>query len=265
MRLPTCALALAFLAALPAAAEDLTIVSKVSRDGGPPTTATSYLTSDHVRIVQADGREFMIDLKSGDMTVVDGRRRQYFVVTRQDLEQARARIQQQMNNPQMKEAQERMKNLPPDVQKKMHAAMGGLVGAVTVQKAGTTRKVAGYTCEDWTIAFGQISKTEECLTSDLPLPAQSWERYREFAESMRNMMAAMGPMGKGISDLQEKMKDMKGFPLVMKTTAGLMGRTSTTSSEVVEIKRGPIPASAWQLPAGYTRVENPMLKGGPGM
>ena len=58
-----------------------------------------------------------------------------------------------MNNPQMKEAQERMKNLPPDVQKKMHAAMGGLVGAVTVQKAGTTRKVAGYTCEDWTIAL----------------------------------------------------------------------------------------------------------------
>jgi hypothetical protein len=264
MRFPTLMAVLALVAALPAAAEDLTILSKVSRAGGPPTTTTSYLANDRLRIVQADGREFMIDLKSGDMTVMDGQRRQYFVVTRQDLDQARARIQQQMNDPQMKEAQERMKNLPPEVQKRMQTAMGGLVSSVTVQKTGATRKIAGYSCEDWTVAVGEISRTEECLTTELPLPTQSWEKYRDFAESMRNMTAAMGPMGKGISDLQEKMKDMKGFPLVVKTTAGVLGRTSTTTSEVVEVKRGPIPASAWQIPTGYTKVDNPMLKGGRG-
>ena len=34
---------------------------------------------------------------------------------------------------------------------------------------------------------------------------------------------------------------------------------------VVEIRRGPVPASAWQVPAGYTKVDNPMTKGGRSM
>ena len=40
-----------------------------------------------------------------------------------------------------------------------------------------------------------------------------------------------------------------------------MGRPTTTTTEVVEIRRGPVPASAWQVPAGYTKVDNPMTKG----
>jgi len=41
--------------AVPAAADDLTILSKVTRGDEPPTTATSYLTSDHVRVIQGEG------------------------------------------------------------------------------------------------------------------------------------------------------------------------------------------------------------------
>jgi hypothetical protein len=56
------------------------------------------------------------------------------------------------------------------------------------------------------------------------------------------------------------MRDMRGYPLAVSTTVGMMGRSMATSSEVVEVKRGPIPASAWEVPAGYKKVENPMLK-----
>jgi hypothetical protein len=263
MRFPTHWLAVLTLAlAAPAAADDLTIVSKVSRGDEPPVTATSYLTSDHVRIAQGDGREMIADLKSGDITVVDGRKKQYFVVTRQDMDQLKARIQQQANSPEMQRAQEQMKNLPPEIQKKMQAAMGGLVGAVSVQKTGTTRKIAGYACDNWTVSFGQISKTEQCLSTELPLPAQVWDSYRDFTNNMMSMTSAMGPMGKGISDLREKMKDMKGYPLSARTTASVLGRATTTTTEVVEVKRGAIPTSAWQVPAGYTKIDNPMAKVG---
>jgi Domain of unknown function (DUF4412) len=262
MRFPTRSLAVLTLAlAVPAAAADLTILSKVTR-GEESSMATSYLTNDHVRIVQADGREMMADLKTGDVTMVDGRKKQYFVVTRQDMDQLKARIQQQANSPEMQRAQEQMKSLPPEIQKKMQAAMGGLVSSMIVQKTGATRKIAGYTCENWTVTLGQISKTEQCLTTELPLPVQAWDAYRDFANSMMGMMSAMGPLAKGLAEMQEKMKDMKGYPLAVTTTTTMMSRPTITTTEVVEIKRGPVPASAWQVPAGYTKMENPMAKGG---
>ena len=62
--------------------------------------------------------------------------------------------------------------------------------------------------------------------------------------------------------MQEKFKTMRGFPLATTTESNIMGLASTTVSEVTEVKRGPIPASAWEIPAGYTKVDNPMLKAG---
>jgi len=61
------------------------------------------------------------------------------------------------------------------------------------------------------------------------------------------------------------MKDMKGYPLLVTATTTLMGRPTITTTEVVEVKRGSVPASAWQVPAGYTKVDNPMAKGGRSM
>jgi hypothetical protein len=105
--------ALGLAAALPAAAEDLTILARVTRDGGPPTTTTSYLGSDRVRIAQPEGQEMIVELKSGQMTLIDGQKKSYFILTRQDLDRIRAKVQAQMDSPQMKKAQEQMKNLPP--------------------------------------------------------------------------------------------------------------------------------------------------------
>jgi hypothetical protein len=243
-------------AALPAAADDLTIVSKMTRDGGETTTATSYLSSDHARIVQPD-QEAIVDLKTGQITVMDGRKKEYFVVTKQDMDQMKTRLQQTMNTPEMQKAQEQMKNLPPEVQKRMQGMMGGF----DVKKAGTTRKIAGYNCDNWTITLGQFSKTEQCMSTELPVPVQTWDTYRDFAEGMKSAMATMGPMGKGIAEIAAKMKEMRGFPLASTTTSSFMGRSSHISTEVVEVKKGAIPASAWDVPAGYRQVDNPMLKG----
>jgi uncharacterized protein DUF4412 len=247
-------------AALPATADDLTIVSKTTRDGGEPTTATSYLSTDHARMVQPDGGEAILDLKTGQITVIDGRKKEYFVVTRQDMDQMKTRLQQTMNSPEMQKAQDQMKNLPPEVQKKMQGMMGAAAGSFDVKKQGTTRKIAGYNCDNWTVTFGQFSKTEQCMTTELPVPVQTFDAYRDFAEGMRSMMASMGPMSKGMADIAAKMKEMRGYPLAVSTSSSFMGRSSTASSEVVEVKKGAIPASAWEVPAGYRKVDNPMLK-----
>jgi len=249
-------------AAIPSAADDLTIVARTNKDGGSPMITTSYLTSDHVRMGEGE-EEAIFEVKTGQMTFLDAKKKEYYVITKQDVEQFKARIQQQVNNPQMVQAREKMKNLPPDMQQKLGALMGGITGSLDVRKSGTTRKIAGYTCENWTITFGQISKTEECLTTELQFPGQAWATYREYADSMKSMATAFGPMGNAMTQMQEKFKDLKGFPLASTTTMTLFGRPSNRSSEVTEVKHGPISPSVWEVPAGYRRVDSPMLKGLP--
>ena len=140
----------------------------------------------------------------------------------------------------------------------MESMMGGAT-AVDSRKLGTTRKVAGYSCDEWMVTIGEFSKTRECLTTELQFSAHAWDAYKEYAESMQ-AMTQRGPMAKGMAQMREKSKEMKGFPLATTTSVTIMGRSSNTSREVTDIKRGPIPVSVWAIPADYTRVDNPMAK-----
>jgi hypothetical protein len=260
MRLTISSLASIVLStALSAIGNDLTIVSKVTHDGGSPQTMTNYISSDHVRMSQPDGNEAIVDLKGRQMIVMDGKKKTYYVVTKKDMDAQAAMIQEQMNSPEMKKAQEQMKNLPPEDRKKMESAMAEMF-AVDVKKTGTSRTIAGYKCENWNVNIGQFSKSEQCFTSELKFPVQAWDLYRSYAESMKSMMAAFGPMARSMTTMQEQMKKLKGFPLANTTTTSIMGRRSVTSSEVTSIKQGAIPASAWEIPAGYKKVDNPMTK-----
>ncbi|HTD83488.1 MAG TPA: DUF4412 domain-containing protein [Gemmatimonadaceae bacterium] len=256
MRLTICALLLA--ATLPALADDLTIVSKITRDGGAPQTSASYIASDHVRVTQGDGKEVIINIATSDITVLDAAKKTYFVMTRQDMVAMAAKLQEMMNSPEMKQALE-MNNLPPDQKAKMEAMMGGMF-TVAVEKSGTSRKIAGYDCDNWTVAIGQFSKSEECVTTQLKYPTVAWEAYKGFADTMKTMMAAMGPMAAGAMKMQEQFKKMKGFPLANTTTTSVMGHKSVIATEVTSVKYGAIPASAFEIPAGYTKIDNPMLK-----
>jgi hypothetical protein len=261
MRFPIRSAAVIVVAvAAPLFAQDLTIVSKTTSDKSPPETTTSYLSQDHVRMASGQGMETITDPKAGQIMTLDNKKKTYYVTTKQDMEQAAAKMKQRMDSPEMKKAQERLKNLTPEQRKQMEGAMGGLLGSFDVKKTGPTRKIAGYGCETWEITMGELSKTDECLSSELQIPVQAWEMYRGYADSLKTMMSALGPMAKDVAKMSEKFKDLKGYPMASETTVKVMGYSSRTTSEVIEVKRGPIPASAWEIPAGYKKVDNPMLK-----
>ncbi len=255
------AVALAVLAALPGAAEDLTIVVKETHGSNAPVTSTSYISADKLRTTNAEGTEVLAEPAAGKFTMIDHKKKEYYVVTRQDLEAAMAEMQARMKQmePQMKQAQEQMKNLPPELREKMAGMMGGFVAAVNVQKGTGGRTVAGHRCENWIITMGEMSRTEECLTTELQFPAQTWAAYQDFNNRMKSAMTT-GPMGQAFAQMKEKFKDVKGYPLASTTTTKILGRTSASTTEVTEIKKGSIPASAWELPAGYKQVESPMAK-----
>ncbi|PYQ48590.1 MAG: hypothetical protein DMF59_15575, partial [Acidobacteria bacterium] len=243
---------------LNAAAQSVTIVSKVTRDDGPPSTTTSYISEDHARWSGGEG-EVIIDAKTGQMITLDNKKKTYYITTRKDVDDLAAKMKEHMNSPEMKRAQEAMKNLPPDQRKQMEAAMGSMF-TFDVQKLGNSRKIAGYNCDEWSVTMGQMSKTVECVSTEVKFPPLAWNVYKSFTDSMKSLTTAMGPMAANMEKMQEQFKKMKGFPLASKTTVNVMGRKSVTSSEVTEIKHSPIPASAWDVPAGYTKIDNPMTK-----
>ena len=250
MRFATLTLsALLFAAGTAAAADDLTIVSKHTLNGKPGGTSTSYLASDHVRMAQDGGHEIIIDLKTGVMTTLDGAKKTYYTTTKQDMEQFAAKMQEKMNDPEMKKGMEMMGKMSE-----------GMAGSIDVKKTGESRTVAGFHCDEWVITMNTFTTMKECVTSELQYPARAFEAYKDYSESMKKMMSGFGPMAKSGAELAEKMKALKGYPVATSMKMDVMGRKTTSETEVTEVRKGPIPASAWEIPAGYTRIENPMLK-----
>jgi hypothetical protein len=229
-------------------ADDLTVLSNVTTNGKPGGTQTSYISSDHIRHSESKGNDVIIDLKNGTMTNIDGKKKTYFIMTKQDMEAMQAAMAARMNDPKMKQAMTMMQGMS-----------SSMASNTEVKKTGVTRKVAGYACEEWLINMGGMVSMTECVTNDLKYPVQSWAALADFQESMRKSMS-FGPSAKSSADYAEKMKSIKGFPVASTSTVDAGITKITTATEVTDVSRTPIPASTWDVPAGFTKVENPMLK-----
>jgi len=249
----------AVLSALPVLAEDLTIVYKTTGQGGPGKS-TSYYSAERMRTSDAE-RDTIIEYGAGRIVSIDHKKKEYSEITLAEMEAAMKAAAAKMDeaNAQMKE---QMANMPPAVREKMEQMMGGAGGAVTVTKGGT-RQVAGYTCQDYAVAMGQSMTTKICATTALQFPAPSVD-YRKFASFAGSASAmANNPMFKSMGKMVEEMKKIEGFTIAESTSMKVMGRSMDTSKEAVEIKKGPIPAAAFDVAViakGYKKVAHPVTK-----
>jgi hypothetical protein len=246
MRIAICAFTLIAATAISALGDDVTMTSKITLADGTTSTAVSYLSKDRVLMAHGNGQESMIEAATGQMTSIDTKKKTYYVTTREDLERIIAMMQTQMNSPEMKRAQ-----------RGMSADSDADMFSFNVRKTGASRKIAGLNCEVWSVTVGEVSNTEECMTNDLAFPPQIWEMYRKYSAQMSSGLASMAASG---AKMQAKMRDIKGYPLSTRTTLNIMGHKTVVGTEVTDIRHGSIPSSAWAIPAGYTKVDNPMLK-----
>lgn len=249
-----CAVSLA-AASTPASAEDLTLVFKSTNKEGTSTT-TSYYSSEKMRSGDAE-HETILEYAAGKITSIDHKKKEYSEITLAEMDAAMKQAQAKMD-----QMAEQMKNMPPAMREKMEAMMGGATGSVTVTK-GSTREVAGYSCQDYTIAMGQTMTTKLCATTALafPIPKADAQKFASFATSAG--MMAQNPMFKGLSKVADEMKKVEGVTIAESTSLKMMGRNMDSSKEATEIKKGPIPASAFDLATiakGYKKVPNPMTQ-----
>src|SRR5512134_3493701 len=159
---------------LPALAvcEDLTIVSKVTIGSkGTPTTATTYLSADKVRS-SADGEnETLQELSTGRMVFINNKKKEYYETSLAEMAATFDQLGKQIQgNPMMEK-------------------MFGELGEVSVRKLGTSGKIAGYDCDNYSLSMGENIRFDFCAARDLQAPYQ-------YFDARKASYAAMGPMGK---------------------------------------------------------------------
>jgi hypothetical protein len=238
------------VAAVGARAEDLTIVSKVTSQGGAdqaPTTSTSYLSTAKFRVTSAKS-DVIMDLAAGKYTVIDNAKKQYWEMTQDDMNA----MAQRMNDSMRQATQQN-----PQAAKMMESMMGGMMAQATVTKGTGTKTVAGYACTDYLLSMG-IMKQHLWVATDLTPPVS----MGQWASAQRAMFAG-SPMASSMGRLMEEFSKIPGFPLEIDSTTAVLSKTIASTSEAVEVKKGPIAASAFAVPDGYTKVASPLAGGRP--
>lgn len=216
-------------AASVAHAEDLTIVSTV-RAQGKTMTSTQYMSAGKVRT--SDGNtDTILDYATGRIVHVDHKKKRYAETS---LEELRA---------QMRELEQMLEGNP------IMERMFGAASDVDVEKHEETREIAGYTCHRYTLTMGGKMRFELWAAPDLEVPI-SYHDARKMA------YAAMGPIGARFDKMFDEMKKIQGLPLATISEISIMGMDLDTEQTATEVKRGPIDASVFEVPAGYKQQKS---------
>jgi hypothetical protein len=244
------ACAAALVAAGPAAAEDLTVVYQLT-GGGQASTVTDYFARTKIRIATENG-DVITDTAAGRIVTIDHKRREYSEMTMAEMEAALKKGSDQLSGARAKQ-EEALQKMPPEMRARMEKMMGGMGGAmaVSVTRGAGTRRIAGYACEQYVVSLGPV-KTDVWTTTALQPSIDPGEMLR--------LQSALSPAARSLGNAMEEMKKVRGFTLASHTTMSLMGRATESTKEATEVKTGPIPDSAFAIPAGYKRVDSPMAK-----
>jgi len=223
-------LLIGFVAQL-SAAGDLTIVSKVTSAMGGPSTSTQYLAEGRMRM-HSGNDDTIVDLNAGKMVMIDHKKKSYSEATFEEMREHFAEMAEMINsNPMM-------------------SKMVGNISDIDVNKTLETREILGYTCTKYILSMGENFQQVLWVTPELKIPA-------EYYEASKAMYAMMGPMATRFEKMLESMKQIEGFSLATEVNMEVMGRDASSSSEVVEVKKGAIPDDIFAAPSGYKKKKSP--------
>jgi hypothetical protein len=224
------------LAALSANAQDLTMHSTETSSGmmgkgGETTTSTEYYSENAIRMNPSSGRDTMILLGSGKIINIDNKNKTYSEMTFDELNDMLKKAGEQLNanSEQMAAAMKMM----------------GLDNTdVSLTKVGPGETIAGYPTDKYLLkGFLQM---EIMAAPDLKIPSA-------YYDVMKMQMPPNPIMDFG--KIFDEMKKIDGFPLKYVTTIKMMNMEVKAAREVTSVEKGDIPASVFEIPADYKRVE----------
>ncbi len=214
-----------------ATAEDLTLVT-TSTAMGKTTTGTQLLGEKKMRINDGAGSDMIFDYDTGTLTTIDHKKKNYWQAT---LAQIRAQMEQMANI---------LENNP------VADGLLGEIGDVTVDEMGESKTIAGHGCKMMVMKMGETFTTEMCVSEDLAPPVS-------YYQARQAMTAMMGPMAKRFEKMYEEMSEIDGMALETVSHITMMGRSMDTTTRVTEVKVGPLPSDAFDIPSNYKKKKSP--------
>jgi hypothetical protein len=233
--------------------------SKTARQAGDPVISTVTIKGNRMMRVSKDSTE-IIDLDAGTMTIIDNIKKQYTVMTfeqmRQQMDAAMAKAKAQ----QAKQPQQPANNDAQNVDVKFN---------VKVRNTGAMKDVAGLSAKESILTMtvdatdkqsgqtGSFAMTNDMyLAPDIPGYEEVRDFYKRYAMKMGTVMSgAMNAQimalmqqpsaGKGMAEMVEEMSKLKGIPVlqIMRMGTTLDGTPLPAASEA-PLPAGPPPPTA---------------------
>jgi hypothetical protein len=199
----------------------------------------------------------ILDAVNKKVIMIDHEKKAYHELTEAD-----AKAMKERRDAMMAQMAERMKTMPPEQRKHFEEMMKGMGGGagmeVKYEPLGKKKKIAGFDCEMYKVTAGTMASGEACISpwgSSIVSKADA-EQFRKSFTDMEKAFAGLGPV---------RMTDWNKSPgvPVEQTHMGQDGKPEWTTT-LKSVSRGSIPAAQFQVPAGYTKQEIPMGRGGMG-
>lgn len=246
--------ALAFAAGESARAQGLTWESVIVREGKSDTmrSTSHYMPGKFRESGSAGDKTVIVRLDKRLFLVLDDGKKEYSEMTFDQMEGMMKKVGGKMEEA-MAEMEKQMASLTPEQQKMMKEMMGGKLpgvaakGKLDVRKGGETKSIGGYACARYAVTRDGEEFMTLWTTTGITGVAAMGEEMKEFGKRM----AALNPMGDKTET--EAMFAVDGFP--MQTSAA--GVTTT----VTAVKEGAVPATMFDVPAGYKKVKSEFLEG----
>jgi len=216
--------------------KDLTMQSTTTSSGmmgrgGGTTTSTNYYSKNALRTNGSDGTDTIMLFDSGKIISIDNNKKTY-------SEMGFAELSDMMNK-----ATDQMGDKSEEIAAAMKM-MGMESASFSISKVGPGETIAGYDTEKY-ILKGMM-EAEIMAAPSLKIPSDYYD-----AMKLRMPSNPMFDFGK----LFDEMKKIDGMPLKTVINIKVMNMEMKTTTEVTSIEKGDVPASVFEIPAGYTRVE----------
>lgn len=228
MRMIPAALVATLLSAVSLLAADLTL-TQTSTDRGQEKEQTQLWSARFMRINQPGSQsDFLVDFTEGVSYRVDHQKKVIQKMSWDDLEVA------------AEASLEKLRKLPPLVL----TLMGVNQVTVTVEERGS-ETFLGRECRKWKITVGPVViETSNDPTIQPPMPTIPYQRFVR-------LHAAIGqwqPDAVMARKAGEELSKVQGIALNYRIALPLAGQMTMTTTRIEE---GPIPPSAFDLPADY--------------
>ena len=224
---------------------DTRVEFKVTEGTGSATSMV--IAQGKIRSDADKNTTVILDPTAGVMTIIDHSRKTFTKMTKADVDAL------------VKQLEEMMAGIPPEMRQMMAGRMGGAGGAVTFAPTGKTETIAGKSCQVYSTTVAGRVIAESCMAdiSAIEVPAADRATMVAAAAWAKDLMESFTkiPM---LGNMAKSVPFRGGVPL---RTTTIESNGTRNTSEFAGVSNAAVSADTFTVPAGYKEQKMDMGRG----